>query len=146
MLTGSCIFPQIRGYHSHLAILLHLLLRPVSGVRELAWVYEEESKHKQRHQSGVENVQKVLVSKQEAVVSHQIFHDTENGPYHDETGPPIQSLHVSAPDRDLRLQYSHSLAVVASMENSRNHDEQAEKCDLEEETDNDDLFTSVQHG
>jgi hypothetical protein len=31
------------------------------------------------------------------------------------------------------------------MEDSRNHDEQAEKCDLEEETDNDDLFASVQH-
>lgn len=85
------------------------------------------------------------MSKQESVVSHQIFNDTENGPYHDETGSPIQSLHLSAPDRDLGLQNRHSLARVVSMEDSRNHDEQAEKCDLEEETDNDDLFASVQH-
>lgn len=72
-------------------------LSPLHRARDLARMDPDKKQHLNKHRRRIEDVQKVLVLQQEAVIAHQVFHDAENGPEHDEAGTPVEGVDVSTP-------------------------------------------------
>lgn len=103
----------------------------------------EDDEHAE-HQGGIKDVQVPLVAHQRAVVAAHKLSNAEDGAHHDEQTGDVEGVHVAIPLREREQVYqSAGIDTRATVEDDTRTDEEAEKENLDGETDDDERFPEL---